>query len=296
MYLDNGHSKQTPAGDDGQNAFLPGVAPIDLFKRLDSLDTFKIHCSQHGYSLKEQWQMIDQYGIETSSVEVGKSLADYKEELGATICRLTGQEMTSSQQQNDVAPTPPPDGRPTTEPQHTAQVLPTYSLTQHGAKLDNNVWDNVIDAMMRQNYLDKAEEAGFRNLLGIARHSGRYRPLTEPVRLNMTKQALAFLIALMYGTFTYRLPCDVTVGNRMVHKGRYRCQPLIVVPSGKGPDKHGRTRDPYWDTLNRSAVTRNRDSGNKRSYSTARKEELSPEVAAFFIAMLEPLGCKRVEG
>ena len=299
MYLNDTHSKQTPVGENEQEVLLPNTDAVAAFKEIGSIEAFAAHCNRMGYSLEEQWVLIDRYGTQTSSITFGKALADYKEELGETIYRLSGKKMSRNIHPDDVTPTPAESGVTTAAPPGAEKGLPAFCLTRHGASLDNEVWDNFLKALMELGHIEPPAIAGFKSLLGIARHTGRYKPLREPVPFASSKKALAFLVSMMYGTLRYTLPYDVTVGKQTVRKGEYTCKPLIVTPSGTGPDMQGRTRDAYWLTVQQSVAVgraaRKGDGGSKHGFATARKGDLSPEVAAPLIALLIPMGCHRVE-
>lgn len=161
------------------------------------------------------------------------------------------------------------------------------------------MWDNFVNGIVTLGFIEPGEATGLKNLLGATRQTGRYKPLKEPVRFLSSKKMLAFLVSMMYGTLKYHLPCDVRVKNQMIHKGYYICKPLIVTPSGTGPDEQLRTRDAYWLTLQRSVVlpsaSRQQGGGSKHGFATSRKGDVPPEQAAPLIALLLPMGCRRVE-
>ena len=297
MFLGNGHSMQNLNEVNGETMFFPSDKDIAEFKQLDSLVDFAAFCRRMGYSLKEQWQLIDQYGTLTCSLSFGEELAQYKEKLSDTIFRLSGKKMGTSIHQDNIISSSPVTKEVTTSNATVETELPTFCLTQYAASFDNNVWDKLMNGMMTLGLIEPTAIAGFKTLLGIARHTGRYKPLKEKVPFNSSKKTLAFLIAMMYGTLRYTLPYDVKVGTQMIRKGEYACTPLIVTPSGSGPDPQGRTRDAYWQTVWKSVAvgrsSQRQDGGSTHGFATSRKSDLSPEVAAPIIALLLPLGCRR---
>ena len=299
MYFEDRHKQQFPDKENGDRADALNADPVGAISCMLSVNEFIEYCHQNNINIRYQWYLIDEHGTDNDLLSFGKQLAEYKEELGETIYRLSGIRMKSRVHHDDIISTPTSDTVvqvPATPPEGD---LPVYCLTPHGASLDSTVWDNLLSGFVELGLIEPKGVSDLKNLLGITRQTGRYKPLKEPVRFLSSKVTVAFLVAMIYGTFKYRLPHDVRVKNQMIHKGYYVCKPLIVTPSGTGPDEHLRTRDAYWGTLEHSAVlvspTGRIVAGSKHGFATARKGDLSPEVAAPLIALLLPMGCHRVE-
>ena len=299
MYLKDGHNDQPRNGANGEKTEKPDNIIVTAIQQMSTLEDFTQYCHQHNIDMKKQWLLIDEHGTDNDQLSFGKQLAAYKEELGDVIYRLSGVKMTSRVHHDDII-SAPADNTVTQVPSTPSERdLPAYCLTSHGASLDSTVWDNLLSGFVELGLIEPKGVADLKNLFGITRHTGRYKPLKEPVRFLSSKVTVSFLVAMIYGTFKYRLLRDVRVKNRVIQKGYYVCTPLIVTPSGNGPDEHLRTRDAYWGTLEHSAVmvspTGHIVAGSKHGFATARKEDTPPETAAPLIALLLPMGCHRVE-
>ena len=299
MHFKDGHNKQPTNREKEEEPDSSDTDPVMAIRRMTSMESFVEFCHRNGINLIEQWFLIDEHGAESDLLAFGKKLAAYKVELGDTIFKLSGVRMRSRIHQDDIMPTPADSGATVSATAPADADLPSYCLTPHGASYDNSVWDNFVSGIVTLGFIEPGEATGLKNLLGATRQTGRYKPLKEPVRFLSSKKMLAFLVSMMYGTLKYHLPCDVRVKNQMIHKGYYICKPLIVTPSGTGPDEQLRTRDAYWLTLQRSVVlpsaSRQQGGGSKHGFATSRKGDVPPEQAAPLIALLLPMGCRRVE-
>ena len=299
MYFEDRHRQQFPDREKGERVDSLDADPVKAISCMLSVNDFIEYCHQKKINMKKQWYLIDEHGADNDLLSFGKQLAAYKEELGETIHRLSGVKMTSRVHHDDIISAPAGDTVAQVPATPLERDLPAYCLTPHGASLDSIVWDNLLNGFVELGIIEPKGVADLKNLFGITRHTGRYKPLKEPVRFLSAKVTVSFLIAMIYGTFKYHLLRDVRVKNRVIQKGYYVCTPLIVTPSGKGPDEHLRTRDAYWGTLEHSAVmvspTGHIVAGSKHGFATARKEATPPEQAAPLIALLLPMGCHRVE-
>lgn len=299
MYFEDGHSQQPPDREKRERADALGTDPVEAISRMLSVKEFIEYCHCNNINMREQWHLIDEHGTDNNLLSFGKEMAKYKAELGETIFELSGVRMMSRVHRDDISPTPAGNTSAPSSEAFAGGDLPAYCLTPHGASIDSQLWDNLLNGIVELGCIEPKGVAEFRNLLGITRQSGRYKPLKEPVKFLSSKKMLAFLVSMMYGTMKYRLPCSVRVKNKVVPKGSYICQPLIVTPSGTGPDEQQHTRDAYWATVQQSVAlmspTGRKRAGSKHGFATSRKGDVPPEKAAPLLALLLPMGCHRVE-
>lgn len=265
---------------------------------METLDQFHNLCQANRLGQMRQLRLINDHALDCYSPQFCEQLLDHRDTILRNLSRLRIEGLASAPRHDLMPPSAAGTSGATPAPQAPTEIR-SFCLTPAGDRLSNDQWDTMLRGMVALGHLPPDAVEGYKILLGLTRRGRSYRPLQAPVPFLTSKKTLAFWVAMMYGTHSYTVDRPMRYDKGVLPSGVYRCEPLIVVPGGRGPDAEGRTRDPYWQLLqqgvslpaSRRSASPSNPMTDLHSFTTALRPPLDYPTAIPILALLRPIGC-----